>query len=165
MFFQKEVLRCEIWKVCDFVDKSRICFFSDSASSSKGEYDLLHIRYLLELPPSQDASGKERFSLGFPSLKMTFLNPGGKDCILHGGVYQKYLHLDPMFHPPDPPSRHSYPAGAPYPAFPPGGRFSMDHFVPPEFAPMAGAVACVWLGPALFFWKHPRLGTIFFQAS
>ena len=88
---------------------------------------------------------------------MIFLNPGGNnDCILHGWGYTRSFILH------DPPSRHTYPAGAPYSAFPPGGRF-----FPPNSPPMAGIsgwarmVGCTHF----FFWKHPKLGMMFFQAS
>ena len=150
-----------IWKVCDFVDKIASCvltlrFFQIQHLLQR--VTDLHIQYLLELTPSN--SGKERFSLGFLSLKSDFSHPASNDCILHGGVYQKYLHLDPMFHP-HPPSRHTYPAGR-YgaPPFPPGGRF-LRHFVPPK-RPMAS----LWLSMlgALFFWNHTKLRTRFFQA-
>ena len=79
---------------------------NDSIDLSEGLIDSLKVEvlcffprewmdgYTLDLPPTQDASGKWRFRLGFPSLKMVH-NPGG-DWNPGWGVDLRYTHFRPV---------------------------------------------------------------------
>lgn len=81
VFFKKKCWDVKFWKVCWLCWQNPergvvlLFFFRFRKSSSKGEYDLLHTFSIFwTYPPSQDASGKEMFSLRSPSPKKWYFS-------------------------------------------------------------------------------------------